>query len=103
MRKKNPYIGRTLNQFIAEQRRKDPKFAATFDRLQLARKVRTLRNTRRLTQTQLATRAGTKQSVIARLESGRVAPKLDLLAKLAEAMDLWLSVDFTKKPPARVS
>ena len=39
-KKKNPHIRRSLDEFIGEQRAKDPEFRAEFDRLQLARKVK---------------------------------------------------------------
>jgi len=40
-----------------------------------------------LTQTELANMAGTKQSAIARLESGRYNPSLVFLGKIAKALD----------------
>ena len=47
MAKRNRHIGRSLDEFIVEQRAKDPEFRAEFDRLQLARKVKGLRERRR--------------------------------------------------------
>jgi transcriptional regulator with XRE-family HTH domain len=52
-----------------------------------------------LTQKQLAELMGTKQSAIARLESGRQMPTLDTLQKLAQV----LGVDFIVGPDGRVS
>src|SRR5439155_8434260 len=49
-RKRNPHIGRRLDEFIGEQRAKDPEFRAEFDRLQLARKVKGLRETKKMSQ-----------------------------------------------------
>ena len=40
---------------------------------------------------------GTKQPAIARLESGKVTPKLDLLEKIAFALGRTLDIRFTKK------
>src|SRR5258708_32500319 len=85
-KKKNPYIRRSLDEFIVEQRAKDPEFRAEFDRLQLARKVKGLREKKKMSQVQLAALAGTKQPNIARLESGNVVPRLDFLEKGAAAL-----------------
>ena len=91
-KKKNPHIGRSLDEFIVEQRAKDPEFRAEFDRLQLARKVKGLREKKKMSQVELAARAGTKQPNIARLESGKVVPKLDFLEKVARALGGHLDV-----------
>lgn len=45
-----------------------------------------------LTQAQLAERAGTKQSNIARLESGRANPTIEFLQKVVGAMGKKISV-----------
>ena len=91
-KKKNPHIGRRLDEFIAEQRTKDPEFRAEFDRLRLARKVKGLREKKKMSQLRLAALAGTKQPNIARLESGKVIPKLDFLEKVARALGGRLDV-----------
>lgn len=96
-KKKNPYIGRSVSEFVAEQKAKDPEFAPEWDKRQLARRIRELRESQKLTQAELASQAHTTQSAIARLESGEVTPKLDLLQKIAAAMGLRLNVDFTRK------
>ena len=93
-RKRNRHIGRSLNEFIREQREKDPEFAVEFDRLEVARLVRDLRKRKKVSQGELAARVGTKQPAIARLESGRVVPKLDLLGKVARALGRRLAVRF---------
>jgi ribosome-binding protein aMBF1 (putative translation factor) len=77
---------RTLAQFVAEQKEADPVFAAEFDRLRLARRIRTLRERRNVSQVELAAMIGTKQPNIARLESGRVTPRIDLLFRVARAL-----------------
>src|SRR5207253_10814345 len=91
-KKKNPHIRRSLDEFIGEQRAKDPEFRAEFDRLQLARKVKGLREKKKMSQVQLAVLAGTKQPNIARLESGKVVPRLDFLEKVARALGGHLDV-----------
>lgn len=91
-KKKNPHIGRSLGEFIAEKRANDPEFRAEFDGLQLARKVKGLREKKKMSQLQLSALAGTKQPDIARLESGKVTPKLDFLEKVARALGGHLEV-----------
>jgi transcriptional regulator with XRE-family HTH domain len=51
----------------------------------LAMKLKELRQTRKWTQTVLATRAGVSPGYIARLETHRHDPKLSTLVKLAKA------------------
>jgi len=51
---------------------------------------------RKISQTQLAARVGTKQPAIARLESGRVVPKLDLFDRVARALGKRLDVRFVE-------
>jgi ribosome-binding protein aMBF1 (putative translation factor) len=93
-KQRSRHIGRSLDEFIRDQRRRDPEFAAEFDRLELARLVRELREQKKVSQGELAARVGTKQPAIARLESGRVIPKLDLLDKVARALGTRLAVRF---------
>jgi transcriptional regulator with XRE-family HTH domain len=50
------------------------------------------RKEKNLTQKGLAELIGTKQSNISRLESGNYNPSLDLLIKIAQAMDKKLEV-----------
>ncbi len=50
-----------------------------------------------LTQRQLAERLGTKQSAIARLESGSYNPSLDFLKKVTHALDAKLHITVSKK------
>ncbi len=95
MRKaKNPHAGSSIQAHVRELRRTRSGFRGAFDKLQLARQLRDLREELGLTQTEVATRAGTHQSAIARLESGRVVPDLNLLAKVAHGMGLTLKIKF---------
>lgn len=91
-KKRNLHVGRSLDEFIVEQRAKDPEFRVEFDRLQLARKFKGLREKKKMSQVELAALAGTKQPNIARLESGKVVPKLDFLEKVARALGGHLDV-----------
>lgn len=47
-----------------------------------------------MSQSELATKVGTKQSAISRLESGNYNPSIKLLEKVAHALDLKLKVSF---------
>lgn len=50
-----------------------------------------------LTQKELAKRVGTKQSAIARLESGTYNPSLDFLKKVTHALDARLRITVSGK------
>lgn len=52
--------------------------------------IREARKRKRLTQVQLAALAGTTQSAIARLESGRTSPSFDDIIRLLRLMDMDL-------------
>jgi len=77
---------------------KDPAFKAEYDKLQpesaVIRAMIEARIKKNLTQTQLAKKLGTKQSVISRLESGKANPSLKILQKLAHALDSHLEIHF---------
>ncbi|MBT3249492.1 MAG: helix-turn-helix transcriptional regulator [Candidatus Pacebacteria bacterium] len=47
-----------------------------------------------LTQTELASKIGTKQSAISRLESGTYNPSLSFLYKIAQGLEMKLSFSF---------
>ncbi len=66
----------------------------------LADNVRTLREARRLSQRQLATRAGVPRATCTNLESGGANPTLSVLVKVAAA--LQVSVDELIAPPRAV-
>ncbi len=58
----------------------------------IARQVAFHRAARQLSQAELAVLCGTTQSAIARLERGLRAPRIDTLARVAEALDCSLVV-----------
>ncbi len=74
----------------------DPKVKKEYDRLApryaIISAIIHARNKKGLTQAQLAKRMGTKQSAIARLESGNANPSLRFLEKLASAMGFTLNI-----------
>ena len=61
---------------------------------ELAEKVRALREAEGLSQSELARRIGSTQPAIARLEAGGVAPSIDTLQRIANALGLELVVGF---------
>ena len=61
--------------------------------------VREARKRAALTQAQLAERAGTTQSAIARLESGGRPPRIDTLLRIANALDADLHVELLDREP----
>ena len=75
---------------------KNPKIKAEYDALEpeyeLIRQLIEARTEKNMTQKQLAEKIGTKQSNIARLESGNYNPSFQFLQKVAGALDKRLSV-----------
>jgi transcriptional regulator with XRE-family HTH domain len=65
--------------------------------MNFAKMIIELRHSANLTQQQLAKKAKTTQSVIARLESGidERIPSIDLLARIANASHTKLNISFT--------
>jgi len=58
------------------------------------------RLSKKWSQTRLAREAGTTQTSISYLESGRYVPSLSLLKRVAEALDLEIMVSFREKSKA---
>ena len=77
--------GNTFSEWLTEQS-KDTEFRAEYDRLQSAFDVARLRMKRGLTQAELASMVGTRQSSISRLESGKSEPSLSFLRRVIEAL-----------------
>ncbi len=108
-RAKNKHHGSSVNDWFKEEEEREPGFIAAVDALvdrqALAATVRDLRAQLGLSQAELAERVGTKQPGIARLESGRVVPRLELLQKIAVAAGRRLEVRFgpAKKPARRTA
>ena len=77
---------------------RDPDYQVAYDELgpefELARSLLDARLRAGLTQTQLAERMKTTQSVVARLEGGRVHPSTRTLQKIAQATGTRLRIHF---------
>lgn len=76
---------------------KDPAFQKAWDSLELEYKLAgliiQLRNEAGLSQAELARKIGTTQSAIARMESGKVVPRMESLAKIAQACGKRLEIE----------
>lgn len=87
---------KNASQIVEEDYRDDPQFRAEWDRTAFARDVALrivrYRSENGLTQSALARRVGTTQSVIARLESGDQPPSIPTLAKLSAGTGLVFDV-----------
>ncbi|MDO4901472.1 helix-turn-helix transcriptional regulator [Actinomyces sp.] len=77
----------------AERARFDAAEAEEEVRLQLAELVYAARTRAGLTQTELARRMGTQQSVISAVENGGQVPSVSTLLRIAHALDLHLTID----------
>jgi DNA-binding XRE family transcriptional regulator len=92
-------IGRTTAEASRRRARQSPEYRAEFARLQpyeeIARQIISLRMAHGLSQEALALQVGMTKSAISRLESGRHAPTMATLQKIAGAFDhhLWISFD----------
>jgi HTH-type transcriptional regulator/antitoxin HipB len=89
---------------LRQERLASPAASAGYDQarraFQLGEQVRALREAQGISQSELARRMGTTQPAIARLEAGRVAPRLETLDRVASALDVRLVIAF-QEPPRR--
>lgn len=78
---------------------KDKRVKLEYDKLEprytLIRQVLDARMKRNMTQKQLAQKMGTKQSAIARFESGEINPTLSFLERLSRAIQTPLTVSIS--------
>lgn len=65
-------------------------------RLSLAEMVYNARTAAGLTQTVLAERIGTRQSVISAIENGAQVPTIPMLRRIARAVDLHLNIELAQ-------
>lgn len=79
---------------------KNPEFKRLFDeygrQLEIAYQILQLRKKKKLSQAQLAKKIGTKQSNIARMESGQQNFSVEILEKIADALGCNLKIMFCK-------
>ncbi|MEI7424979.1 MAG: helix-turn-helix transcriptional regulator [Candidatus Staskawiczbacteria bacterium] len=79
---------------------KNPEFKRQYDeygrQFEIAYQILQLRKKKKVSQAQLAKKIGTKQSNIARMESGQQNFSVDILGKIAEALGCNVKVMFCK-------
>ena len=79
---------------------RDPEFKKAYDALEpkyaLICAMLDARGKKGMTQAEIAKRAGTTQSAIARFESGRSNPTLDLAVRLSHALGAKLEIRLSK-------
>ncbi len=84
--------------YLLKQELKNPKFRKYYDeygkQLEIAYQILQLRKKKKLSQAQLAKKIGTKQSNIARMESGQQNFSIDILGKIAEALGCNVKITF---------
>jgi ribosome-binding protein aMBF1 (putative translation factor) len=98
-KRRNPHIGDDALADVRARVQRNPQLRARIDaavaRATIGVMVKRARTAAGLTQAQLATRAGTTQPVIARIESGRaLTTSLELLDRIARAFGGRLTVEF---------
>lgn len=78
---------------------KDPKVRKALKKIepeyQIARALIRARIEKNLTQKQLASRLGTKQSVLSRVENAKTTPTVSFLKRLAEVLNMNLKIEFS--------
>ena len=89
--KKNRLAAMTAN----ERAIFDETYEATRLALDVGEKVRGAREAASLSQRELASRMGTSQAAVARLEAGGVGATLTTLQKVAAALDLKITVELS--------
>lgn len=81
---------------IKKELLKDPEVKKEYDRLEpkfaLIRSIIDKRVEKNISQEELASRMGTKQSALSRFESGNYNPSLAFMQKVAEALDSKLEI-----------
>jgi transcriptional regulator with XRE-family HTH domain len=94
-----------LEEYIAERTARDPEFRIEMEALQPEYEFRLAliqaRQHSGLTQAELAARIGTKQSAIARLETGESRPSFAMLVRLAKALGVTFEFTSTETVRAR--
>lgn len=85
-------------QEFLEKELKDPEFKRMYDehgrQLELSYQILQMRKKKKMSQAQLAKKIGTKQSNVARLESGNQNFSIETLDKIAQALNCKLNIKF---------
>ena len=85
-------------QDLTDELMQDPEFVKEYEAIQpevnITRAILDARINAGMTQMELSQKSGISQADISRLEKGTRNPSLNLLKRLAEAMDSTLSIEF---------
>ncbi len=85
-------------QELTNELMQDPEFVKEYEAIQpevnITRAILDARINAGMTQVELSQKSGISQADISRLEKGTRNPSLNLLKRLAEAMDSTLSIEF---------
>ena len=85
-------------QNLTDELMQDPKFVKEYEAIQpeinITRAILDARINAGITQLELSQKSGISKTDISRLEKGTRNPSLNLLKRLAEAMDSTLSIEF---------
>ena len=96
--KRNPHHGSSVAGWFEEEETRRPGFLAEVDeeveRMALAHRLKSLRESAGLSQAELARRIGTKAPGVARMESGRFALRLGALHRIATALGVRVRIEF---------
>ncbi len=86
------------------KRLKEAGFRREYEAIQpemdIIRAIVEARQSRNLTQKELATRTGINQADISKLENGNRNPSLNMLKKLAAGLDMSLKIEFVPRAQA---
>jgi len=89
-------IGRSLDDFMAEQEARDPEFAAVSARIApaitIANAVTVARSRLGMSQSDLARRLGTTKAAVSRIENAHYAPRFETLLRLADILGLTIVI-----------
>ncbi len=89
---------------VKEDLASNPEFREAYENLepeyQLVRSIIKQRTMKNMTQADLARKVGTRQSAIARLESGMYNPSLRFLKKVAKALDASIVISLRNEGEA---
>ena len=100
-------VGNTATTARSRRAARNPEYARLWAEFAVARAIAQqfikYRMAHNLTQEELAKRAGTSHSQISRLESGQHHSSVATLERIADALDLELSITFTPRPAILVA
>ncbi len=87
----------SFEDFIEKTKKEKPGFRETWDRNRPLRKLTQMlidtRIVRGMTQTELAEKAGLKQSALSRLENGRIPPNITTVLAVVKALGMRITLE----------